>query len=464
MNILLLGYLIVGVFFIFSIFLGYTLLNLLLPHRFSTSFDFSASEKILLSFLFGSATITWFSFVFLLLNIHLWPIIVFGLILLIISKIQFVEFYTSILSISLWKKLFPNLSKLILVFFTGWIVFEVFIRSNMISDGLYLWGFKARVIFEGGNIITAYFKNNVLVWSHLDYPLYLPILEGLIYKLLGSIFEPVVFIIVPIFYLLGGIFIFITLRRFFKFYLCYLLLTLYFFIPHLRNIAVLNYADIPLALYYNVSVVYFFLYLRFKKSSYKYLSIFAAANLFWIKKEGFILYVIYLLGFLIFNHIRGQKNYLFLLLSAIPCLFWYFFLFVNQVTSIDFVTPSYSFLINNINRFTEIPVYTRRLLKYPPHWGLFWPVLLVIMILRYRFIRDKSKVYLAYSVILPLIIYPCLFVFSTWQPYYEHVRTALDRLILQVFPTAFVFFAIIFTPDKYTDTISPKGINKSYEK
>lgn len=392
-------------------------------------------EKVLLSFLIGSAVISWISFIFILLNLDLSLVIFICLsifIIILLSGLRKMHISISLLKFSLF-------------IFIIWIISDIYMRSYMISDGLYLWGFKARVLFEKTDIIKNYFQNSALIWSHIDYPLYLSVLETLIYKFFGSLWEPLAFFVVPTFYLFSGFFIFITLRRFLNFSLSFLLLILYFFIPHMRNIAVLNYADIPLALFYMIAIVYFFLYLRSNKSLYKYLSFFAAANLFWVKKEGIILFIIYLVGFFIFrgNYKKNKNDYFLFLVLSLPSLLWYFFLFINKVPSIDFVTPSYNYLVANMNRFFELPVYMRRLLKFSPHWGYFWPVLFVLMIIKYRFLKERSNQYFVYSVVLPLIIYPFIFVFSTWQPYYEHVRTALDRLILQVFPTAFILFAII---------------------
>jgi hypothetical protein len=49
-------------------------------------------------------------------------------------------------------------------------------------DGLHIWEFKARLAFDnGGTVPAAYFRDVSRMWSHVDYPQYLPLTETWVY-------------------------------------------------------------------------------------------------------------------------------------------------------------------------------------------------------------------------------------------------------------------------------------------
>ena len=409
-------------------------------------------ERYIVLFLIGSAVISWLSFLFILFGID---IRILFLILTLVTIYQAVNLpFQKKFNNSKIKNVLPIVVNIIMIGLIVWIVSDIFILSNMVSDGLNFWGFKAKVLFDGNEIVAQFFKNPTLIWAHLDYPLYLPVLEMLIYKIYGSVLEPAVLALVPGFYLLTGLFIFVFLQRFISRFHAFLLLVIFLFIPHLREIAVLSYADFSLAIFYLVSAGYYFLYLKEGKPVYRNLSLLVASNLFWVKKEGLILYLIYLFGLLIFRSKAWRKTSILLLvfIISVPLLLWNIFITINGIPARDFVEPTLDFFLSHLNRLVEIPTYTRRLMKFTPDWGLFWPILGILTILRIRSFSDLSRRYLLYAVIVPLVIYPFLFFFSAWIPYYEHVRTALDRLILQVFPLAFVLFALLLSGERSSVT------------
>jgi hypothetical protein len=64
-------------------------------------------------------------------------------------------------------------------------------------------------------------------------------------------------------------------------------------------------------------------------------------------------------------------------------------------------------------------------------WSLLWRSAFV-----YTFVCLKqpaqTTVVLLLTVVLPVLLYPALYLFSAWSPYTDHLHTSLPRLLLQV--------------------------------
>jgi hypothetical protein len=402
-------------------------------------------EIAISTYLIGSIFISWIIFILNIMNIKN------DFFIITIALISI--FYVVINIKKLTKLSKPKSIKKgsIIIFLFILIIFmclDIFVRSNMISDGLIIWGFRAKALYEG-NILSAFFHQPSLTWVYLDYPFYIPTLEMIIYKILGNIQESSALLIVPTYYVFSGLFIYFFSRKFYRVYKSLILLIIFLFLPHLRVISVLNYSDVPLALFYMVSVVLFFYYLISNMNIYKILSVIIASNLFWIKTEGMILNIIFVTAFFLFQMPRIVKRDIFLIvIASFPTFLWLIFLRYNNISNITYVKPSIEMFLSNISRYSETIVYLRRFLKFTPFWGWFWLILFVFLIIRLKRLKNRGIIYLIFCIFFPLCIYPFIYIFSNWTPYYEHVRTSLDRLILQITPLAFILFILLLSNSK----------------
>jgi hypothetical protein len=75
-------------------------------------------------------------------------------------------------------------------------------------------------------------------------------------------------------------------------------------------------------------------------------------------------------------------------------------------------------------------------------WSLFWPLLAlaVPLFIARRQLREAAP--WVSGVLLPLVLYPLVFIFSAWNPVEDHVFSALPRLYLQIVPAAILFIAL----------------------
>lgn len=68
-------------------------------------------------------------------------------------------------------------------------------------DAMAIWGYKARVLFQQPLSAAGYFHDLSKSYSHLDYPLLLPLLESQVFLLYGKIDDSLVTALSPIIYL-----------------------------------------------------------------------------------------------------------------------------------------------------------------------------------------------------------------------------------------------------------------------
>lgn len=329
-----------------------------------------------------------------------------------------------------------SLSGLVAFAILLFISFRILVFSKMVSDGFVLWGLKSRVLNEERGVINSYFRDPVFRYSHLDYPFYLPVLETLVYKIEGRVDESHSVLIPSLFFILLLTSLYIFLRKKYSQSCTLWAVAVFSLTPIFREIAPLGYADVALALFAACCAMYFYQYMCTRIDTYKWISFLLASGLFWMKKEGIILTCIFLGNYVIFEK---NRNWLFklgiLILLLSPFLMWSIFLWVQHVEGIDF---SLFPLEVYKTRVVEILGFSRRLLKFTPQWGYFWIAYAGIIILSYKKIWKREFLFLLSNVLFPLGAYSLVFLFSTWDPYYEHFRTAFPRLVLQVFPIAYI--------------------------
>lgn len=177
------------------------------------------------------------------------------------------------------------------------LVFVLTFKHTLGWDGLVIWELKARYAYlSGGALPSAYFSDATRVFSHPEYPLFLPMLETWLYFWIGDCDQYWVKLIFPIFYtiavlLLGQAGVLLSGKR----VIGLIAANLFLFVPFLTNFSggvLLGYADSLLATFYLAA--FYFLLVFARENSARGLSIFVAlaAILPWIKREGMILWLI----------------------------------------------------------------------------------------------------------------------------------------------------------------------------
>jgi hypothetical protein len=310
-------------------------------------------------------------------------------------------------------------------------------------DGFLVWEIKARYAFLNGGVLPdAYFQGAGRSFSHPDYPLAIPLTQLWIYLWLGEANQFWAKIIFPMFYAVGAIVLALLGSRITgKRWIGLLLSVLLFFVPQASlstGSAIVGYADFPLAILYLAAVGYLLASLRLENTE-SAVPIFATclACLPWIKNEGAILCLVAggAAGLLMLVGRLPRRYWLALVPGVVVAISWRVFLrSVQVVPTVDFVSINKDSLLGNLNR---LPMIYRTILaevSTVDSWGIFWlaaaPALLFLLY-RWRYLTERL---LGLLILAPLALYSCIYVFSAWHDYVDHVASSVPRLLMQLVP------------------------------
>jgi hypothetical protein len=322
-------------------------------------------------------------------------------------------------------------------------------------DGLLNWELKARYAFlNGGSIPSSYYSSAGRAFSHPEYPLGIPFTELWLYLWMGEPNQFWVKIIFPLFYAACAPLLALLVSRLSgKRWLSLLVAALLPFVPSISASpggVVVGYVDVPLSVFYLAALGYLLCW--FKTEGRQFIIVFAACSalLPWIKSEGIILWaVLVALGFILglSKHRLAQ-----FLVSITPGLLlvlcWKIYLkLVHLWPHSDFVTQSLNWLRDNFGRLRDIFRILFEEVSEPVHWSIFW--LLAAVAVVYLFTSRKlEKVILAGAVVLPVILYSLIYLFSSWPSYTAHMTSSVPRLLLHVMPAGWLAIGLALSQAK----------------
>ena len=323
-------------------------------------------------------------------------------------------------------------------------------RAGMLSDlgwdGTAIWGLKARVVFIEGGVPPSLFTDLSRQWSHLNYPLMLPLSEALIYWALGRVDESYAKILQLAFYLVLLVLVYSAVRRRHSREGSLLITCLVSTTPTIVVAAGIGNADLLLSALALGTASYMYSWLETQRDSDLTLSVTLASLCAWSKQEGTIVLLFNLAIVALWalshhgagwRHMRQSLSSSLGMISALP---WLIFAGLHKLPGTDFFPVTLTGALKNLDR---IPVLIKQLiaeLANYSHWGMLW--FLFVLAAVYPLRRPRAcEAHLFLSVALYLGLLTGAFVFSAWQPYVNHALTSLDRLTLQVAPVAWLFVA-----------------------
>jgi hypothetical protein len=330
------------------------------------------------------------------------------------------------------------------------VVMWVALHETLGWDGLVVWELKARLAYlQGGAVPTSYFSDPTRAWSHPEYPLLLPLTESWFYVGLGGPHQGYAKIILALFYpvaigmlysgasRLGG--------RSWRGLLAGFLL---FFIPTAvvgEGSATSGYADFPLAVFYLGSAVYATEYLQSGEKGALALAGVLAAFLPWTKQEGIILWLC-AAALIIAAGARSQAlrpALTAILPGLLVFLGWRAFLAsVNAPQLRDFEPLSVTTLWSNLGRLQYLAQWLLVEFTNSERWSLLWPALGLALLFMLARRRKPAYGTLAAAAVLPLLLYPLIYVFSAYSPFLGHVENSLPRLMLHASLVALMVIAL----------------------
>jgi hypothetical protein len=122
---------------------------------------------------------------------------------------------------------------------------------------------------------------------------------------------------------------------------------------------------------------------------------------------------------------------------------WLLFLHVYGISEKDFPSLSPLVALSHLDRVRPIVQVVARELLTPGHWGTLWPAFAFLWVTGLSDgMRDQTSFVLGTLVVIPLCLYPAIYLVSSWSDVEGHVRTSFIRLLVPVAPAALMFSAM----------------------
>lgn len=366
----------------------------------------------------------------------------------------FILFFTFILKLAKNKKYLISKKEIFISLFFLFVF--ILWEARAISYPLYFydelleWGSKGLFIFHSKTPFIPQLTDPGYFHSHKNYPLLTPYLESWIYYTMGEVDMGAVKIIFPAFlFSILGI-IYFHLQEYSKNFLisCFsplLILSIpYFFWESLRG-----YADIPLASFYTLSLIYLIKFFEERGKKYVVYSIFSLSAMPFCKNEGYFLYLIcFLIIILIFIFNIKQKGLeyesfqIFLtLFSLIFISIWIYVLVHFPVNRENYPANLFNLVIykKNIYRIREIfKNWIPLLLDYKKFGFIFIFYAFTPLLVLLKNVNKTDFLYLI-ACYLPIIGYFIIFYISPFEISYL-TNSALHRLTTHFLPLWIFFF------------------------
>jgi hypothetical protein len=331
--------------------------------------------------------------------------------------------------------------------FGGWLIFN----TSLGYDGLFVWEFKARTVcLSGGQVPLTSFSDSTRVWSHLDYPLLVPLNEAWIDQWIHRCDQSLVKIVNLAFLAAGIALLYASgsclggnqIRGFAA-------AALPFFVPFLvvgEGSASSGFVDFTLAVYYLAAVSYLMPTTAVAEGWRSVMpGALLAVILPWVKHEGTLLWLI-LLFILATVYLPKRRSQVILgwgLPGVLAIVAWNAFLRgVSVIPSTDFLPVSPGILVANLPRLPVIWTWLSSDLRDWNRWGLLWPAFLLALLTPGSTTSRRIRVVTAMAVVLPLAAFELSYVFSAWVPFVNHIRASLPRLELQTSLVAILEIAV----------------------
>jgi hypothetical protein len=332
----------------------------------------------------------------------------------------------------------------------GFVTWLALYRESLGWDGLFNWESKARVAFLNGGAIPLQYYTSNYDFFHRSYPPLVPLLEAWIYGFLGRMDQSTIKLIGPYLYLAVTLLLLSVANRTRQWRWSGIFVLLPFLlVPALamgQGSASSGYVDFPLSAIYVCGVVHCAEYWRTRSMESARLLGLSAALLPFTKADGIV--PLLCLAVAIVPLVVRERNWKLGAWAILPgfgvWLGWSAFLSsVGVQREADFAGFTPAIFLSHVDRAGPLLVWTLEELTALRRWSLLWPLAAAAL---FYLIRDREKwrwYFWTATVCLPLLLYPCVFFFSAWDPVEAHVKISLPRLFVHVASAAALMVGVV---------------------
>jgi len=324
-------------------------------------------------------------------------------------------------------------------------------RESLDWDGLFNWEAKAHIAFINQGTIPLTFYTNGYDFFHKSYPPMLPLLETWIYTFVGHADQSMAKLVGPYFYLAAALLVLsVGLRQTTTQWAAASVVAPFLLIPAFfigEGSAASGYADFPLAVVYLCCIVNVCEYWNTSALYAARVAGISGALLPLTKAEGIILVLAVMIAAApVSMRRRDWRAAIWIVLPGVTAwAAWRAMLGVLRVPrESDFVPVSMDYLSSHLDRARSLVSWMAQELTNWQAWSYLWIFLLIAVALALRNAQRWRWYPGSVAVLVPLVIYPCVYLFTAWNSVEAHVKSSLPRLLIHIAPTAAVVAGVAF--------------------
>ena len=330
-----------------------------------------------------------------------------------------------------------------------------------IWDSWVTWGMKSRIIFLDGHVSAAVYADPSRAVTLLGYPLLAPLSQAWLYGWLGAADDRLVGVLSVLHYLaLLGLCAAALQRRSAQRLIVLATVTAIALLPNLATWTGAVLSDVPLALFATVAGLYLVAWLQGEAAGALWIAALAAGLLPWTKNEGLLLWLasvaVLLLLSLYGRWAQVQQRPIWPAVGALLAAAlvinvpWQLFLRAHPVLNDAFVPVTWAAWQTNAHRLPTILRQVGAALA-GARGSYAWPLAALLVLARVIWPRGQApgaarRLAWPNLWLLMPVIYIALvslgFVFSDYQPYWQHVSNSIDRLLTHVTPLVVLWLAL----------------------
>jgi hypothetical protein len=333
-----------------------------------------------------------------------------------------------------------------------------------IWDSWVTWGMKSRIIFLDGGVSPAVYADPSRAVTLLDYPLLAPLNQAWLYGWLGAADDRLVGVLSVLHYLaLLGLCAAALQRRGASRLVILATVTAIAMLPNLATWTGAVLSDVPLALFATAAGLYLAAWLQGEAAGALLIAALAAGLLPWAKNEGALLWLALVAALLVVGVGRrlarserrpprpiGLAVAVLLLLALAINASWQLVLRGHPAPNNAFVPVTWAAWQANAHRLPTILRLAATALA-GARVSYAWPLAALLLLRRAVWPRRQTPGAarrLAWPnlwLLMPAIYIALVslgFVFSDYQPYWQHVTNSIDRLLTHVTPLVILWVAL----------------------
>lgn len=343
-----------------------------------------------------------------------------------------------------------------ILIYEAYVLLTSVIHSGPNWDGTFVWEIKARYFAALGGVPPGFFQDLSREWSHLGYPLLLPLTEALTYRAIDRSSQGADMVITATFVLGLLVLLYELIRRAQGPGLASVFALLLLTVPATWDNALQAFADLPLALFLVAGT--WLVYRWFdqgRRISDLILGGVLLAFAIWVKREGFVIWGTTAAALVAWTAVIGVKHRS--LVWQPVCAFvgpivvvlpWLITLWRFGVPEQDYVGFSATWFLHHADRVPAvIQVLFAQFLLFPT-WGIVWILIGAGALLRPP--RSLGRGYLLGALAAHILSLTIVYTFSAWTPFMDQVKSSIERVVFQVLPLGLLLLATGIDPKWWT--------------